>query len=52
MADQLSVAKSELLDKDVKNASVRMTLAEAHVISETKEYFKEVKNIIVLSVTC
>jgi len=42
MAERLNVDKSELLDRDAESMAVRLALAEAHIISETKDYLAQV----------
>lgn len=41
VADRLKISKSELYDPDSQNPSIKLALAETHVITETKEYFEE-----------
>eukprot|EP01105_Mastigella_eilhardi_P019926 TRINITY_DN4713_c0_g1_i1.p1 TRINITY_DN4713_c0_g1~~TRINITY_DN4713_c0_g1_i1.p1 ORF type:complete len:808 (+),score=204.29 TRINITY_DN4713_c0_g1_i1:53-2425(+) len=41
MAQRLSLEKSDLIGKDAQNTSVRVALAEAHVIAETKQYLAD-----------
>ncbi|KAH9821176.1 multiple RNA-binding domain-containing protein 1 [Melampsora americana] len=37
----MNISKSELYDPDSQNPSIKLALAETHVITETKEYFEE-----------
>lgn len=42
VAERLQISKAQLLDPSSDNASVRVALAETHVIAETKKYFEDV----------
>ncbi|CAE6423309.1 unnamed protein product [Rhizoctonia solani] len=41
VADRLNISKSEVLNPEASNASVRMALAETKVIEETKSFFEQ-----------
>lgn len=41
IADRLKISKAELYDPDAQNPSIKLALAETHIITETKQYFEE-----------
>ena len=42
VADRLGISKSALLDPSASDPAVKVALAEAHTLAETKRYFESV----------
>lgn len=46
VADRLGISKSALLDPSASDPAVKVALAEAHTLAETKRYFEGVSSVL------